>query len=565
MGEVHRGVDVGLGGIERPVAVKLIAPAFARDPALQQQFVDEARLSFLLCHQNVVQVRDVGEIEGQFFIAMEWVDGADLGTVLERLRTAAGQPLPLRFACLVAVEAARGLDYAHRLRDAHGRALHLVHRDVSPSNLLVSFEGEIKVTDFGIARSRLREPTSLPGALKGKIGYMAPEQARGETLDARADVYALGVVLYEMLTGVNPFLHQARENEALERVRAGRYTPVRALAPTVPQGLEAIVMRAMAAGRDERYQSCAQLREDLEQFARREAYALSPADFGQFVRDLMEAPAPAEVAPEKAATPVKRLSGSRAVAAPRAFNDALGGALAALGAGDDEADAAAAADPLADTDRLTALGATTAPGRLRPAPRPRTVALHQPVQAHATIAAPDDDEPPPPSTTDMTDLIPRSGSRAPLLVGLGLLAVAGAGGATWWGTRAPAAAAVPTAPPPSAPTVVKAPTQTRPAPPASSAPRLAATPTPVPAAARPEHHHARPHAPAHLTITSDVSANAFVDGRYVRATPIVDLELPPGRHVVRLESTAPGLRLIPREETVELEPGELKQLPMELR
>ena len=151
MGEVYRGVDVGYGGIERPVAVKLIAPALALDAALRRQFVDEAKLSYLLCHQNVIGVRDVGEIDGRFYIAMEWIDGADLGTILARLRTSAGQPLPLRFACLVAVEAARGLDYAHRARDAAGVALHLVHRDISPSNLLVSFEGEVKVSDFGIA------------------------------------------------------------------------------------------------------------------------------------------------------------------------------------------------------------------------------------------------------------------------------------------------------------------------------------------------------------------------------------------------------------------------------
>ncbi|MGZ3441769.1 MAG: serine/threonine-protein kinase, partial [Polyangia bacterium] len=293
MGEVYRGVDVGYGGIERPVAVKLIAPGLALDPGLKRQFVDEAKLSYLLCHQNVIGVRDVGEIDGRFYIAMEWVDGADLGTILGRLRTAAGQPLPLRFACLVAVEAARGLDYAHRARDAAGQALHLVHRDISPSNLLVSFEGEIKVSDFGIARSRLREVTSMPGGLKGKVGYMAPEQARGESLDARADVFSLGAVLFEMLTGQNPFSYDApKENEALDRVRNARFPTVRALAPSVPQGLEAIVMRAMAPAREDRYQSCDKMREDLESFARRESYTLSPSDFGQFVRDLLDAPAP---------------------------------------------------------------------------------------------------------------------------------------------------------------------------------------------------------------------------------------------------------------------------------
>ena len=209
----------------------------------------------------------------------------------------------------------------------------------------------------------------MPGGLKGKVGYMAPEQARGEALDARADVFSLGAVLFEMLTAQNPFTFDApRENEALDRVRAGRFPSVRGLAATVPQGLEAIVMRAMAPDRGERYQTCDKMREDLEAFARRESYTLSPSDFGQFVRDLLDAPAPE---PERArpATPPKRLSGTRAVAAPRAFNDALGGALASLGGSgeDDEA--------LADT-----AAASTIP------PRPTVVA--KPIQAHAIVAPP---------------------------------------------------------------------------------------------------------------------------------------------------------------------------------
>src|SRR5262249_49524502 len=154
--------------------------------------------------------------------------------------------------------------YAHRARDAAGQALHLVHRDISPSNLLVSFEGGIKVSDFGIARSRLREGTSMPGGLKGKGGYMAPQQARAEALEARADVFSLGAVMFEMLPAQNPFTYDGpKENEALDRVRVGRFPSVRTLLATVPQGLEAIVMRAMAPARAERHQTCDEMREDL--------------------------------------------------------------------------------------------------------------------------------------------------------------------------------------------------------------------------------------------------------------------------------------------------------------
>jgi serine/threonine protein kinase len=567
MGEVYRGVDVGYGGIERPVAVKLIAPGLALDPGLKRQFVDEAKLSYLLCHQNVIGVRDVGEIDGRFYIAMEWVDGADLGTLLGRLRTQAGQPLPLRFACLVAVEAARGLDYAHRARDAAGQPLHLVHRDISPSNLLVSFEGEVKVSDFGIARSRLREVTSLPGGLKGKIGYMAPEQARAEPLDARADVFSLGAVLFEMLTGQNPFVYDGpRENEALDRVRQGRFPSVRTLAPSLPQGLEAVVMRAMAPKREDRYQSCDKMREDLESFARRESYTLSPSDFGQFVRDLMDAPAP-EPERAKSATP-KRLSGTRAVAAPRAFNDALGGALASLGGADaDDGDAGDAAD--------VGHAPTDAQPLVAP-PRPTVVA--KPVQAHKAIVS--SAEPPKPPT-DLTDLIPRSSSRLPLLIaGAALLLLAAAGG-VYFVTRPPPPVAVMVPPPVAATTP----------PPPVAAPSPAMVAPPSPSLSRPaEKHHARavkappviapptqptstpaptipaaPKGPAHLTVTADVVADAYIDGQYIRATPIVDYELAPGRHTIHLESAAPGLRLIPRDRTVDLQAGELKEIRMELK
>ena len=244
MGEVYRGVDVGWGGIERPVAVKVIAPNYAREPDFVRTFVDEARLSFLLVHANVVQVRDIGQVEQTWYIAMEWVEGGDLGAILRR----AGERIPLRFAVLVAIEAARGLDYAHRLRDASGRALHVVHRDISPSNLLLSLEGEVKISDFGIARSRLKSAPSMPGALKGKIGYLSPEQAHGDDVDARADVFALGAVLYEMLTGVNPFTHGATERQVLQRVQAGSFPPPRQVLPSLPEELETILLKAMGAG-----------------------------------------------------------------------------------------------------------------------------------------------------------------------------------------------------------------------------------------------------------------------------------------------------------------------------
>jgi hypothetical protein len=516
-GELWRGVEIGVGGVERPVAVRLMSPGSATG-------AEAVRRAFVLCHQNVVQLRDVGESDGRLFVVMEWVDGADLGAILARLRAQAGQPLPLRYACLVGVEAARGLDYAHRARDAGGRPLGLVHGTVSPACLMVSFEGEIKVAGFGLGRG----------------------EAAG---DPRADVFALGAVLYETVSGQAP--------------PAGRAPTLRTLVPTVPQGLEAIVLRAMAPAREQRYETCAHMREDLEAFARRESYALSPSDFGQFVRDLMQAPAPrvpTATEPERTPSGVRRLSGSRAVASPRAFGAALGGALAALGGDAEEAAAA---------------------GEASAAERPRAATVAVEVQAHRAIAPPPDFEPQVP--TDMTELIPRQ-RRAPLWIGAAAAAIALVGGVAWYAHgHAPAATALvaPAALAPAAPAALA------PAAPAPAAPSPVATspaaaspapfaPTPSPAAigrvvAAPPRDHRRAHAAsprvadAHLTITSDVAAEAFVDGELVRATPIVDLAVAPGRHVVRVESTAAGLRLIPRQETVELRPGELRQLQMDLK
>jgi len=418
MGEVHRGVDVGWGGVERPVAVKLIAPEFARHPDFVTTFVDEAKLSYQLCHPNIVQVRDIGRVgeaaDGTYFIAMEWVDGADLGTIISKLREGPKQPLPLRFCVLVALDAARGLDYAHRLRDAQGNLFHLVHRDVSPTNLLVSYEGDVKVTDFGIARWRAREAISLPGSLKGKIGYMAPEQARGEEVDARADVFALGVVLYELVTGQNPFTHGAREVEVLERVRHGRFAPPSTIV-ALPQGLEAIILRAMAPARAQRYASCAALREDLEGFARRESFLLSPAAFGQFVRALVQGELAGARDPALADT--ERHAELKKAPTPRPFDLALGAQLAALTSDDQPA------------PEEPARGGVTVPGkRVETAPA-RTVALH------AVIAPPPERETPSPSspsspsssgeahvgsrspsTSEIAEMVPRN-NRRPLIAG----------------------------------------------------------------------------------------------------------------------------------------------------
>jgi serine/threonine-protein kinase len=538
MGEVHRGLDVGWGGVERPVAVKLISEELSKHPDFVQTFVDEARLSYQLSHANIVQVRDIGQSGDKYFIAFEWIEGVDVGTLLRRLASVAHQTMPLRFAVLIAVEAARGLDYAHRFRDAEGRALMLVHRDVSPPNLLISYEGEVKVTDFGIARWRMRQAASLPGALKGKLGYMAPEQARGDDVDLRVDVFSLGCVLYEMLTGVNPFTSGRPENDVIARLRSGTCDP-----PSthlhLPPSLEAIVLRAMAPGREERYASCAQLREDLEAFARRESYSLSPSHLGEFLRSLMSPSQPELAATERNAT-IK----VRTPSAPKPFDLALGAQLATLSSREDEG------GPMTVQGKRLTVAPPLEPPPAAP-PRPSTP---PPKSAQQPVAMLPLVEKPP--TTDLTAMIPRRTGARTVALGIVAFTLGFVGFLTWRATQS-----APAAPPPS----VHAEPPAAPAPVVNEKPAASDNPNPnVSDQTRLKHIPHRPQV-ARLSVSSDVEAKLFVDGKYVRQTPVDGLELEPGRHTLRIEGADRGLFLVPKEETVELKAGESKRLAVELK
>jgi serine/threonine-protein kinase len=239
MGEVYLARSPAASGVSKTLVVKRILPHLAQSPEFVQRFLDEARLVVGLAHSNVVQVFDVGESNGDYYLAMEHVDGCDLRELMRRLR-ASGELFPYELALFVVGEMAEGLAYVHGCTDAKGRPLRIVHRDVSPSNVLLSRSGDVKLTDFGVALARTKSSESVAGSVHGKVQYMSPEQAAGQPLDPRSDLFSVGTVLYEMLTGVRPF-DADTDLRTLERIRNEVAAPIDRLRPGLPPGVVELV------------------------------------------------------------------------------------------------------------------------------------------------------------------------------------------------------------------------------------------------------------------------------------------------------------------------------------
>ncbi|MEZ4368410.1 MAG: serine/threonine-protein kinase [Kofleriaceae bacterium] len=264
MAEVFKAKSYGVEGFEKVIAIKRILPSIGEDREFIKMFVDEAKIVGQLAHANICQIFELGRIDGSHFIAMEFIWGKDLLQIQNRLRKL-GQPLAPAMSAYLIAKACEGLDHAHRKKDAMGRPLEIVHRDCSPQNILVSYEGEVKVIDFGIAKAASRSSRTMAGVLKGKFSYMSPEQVRGLPLDRRSDIFALGTVLYECVTGEKLF--QAETDFAtLEKVRNVDVASPRSVNPAVPPELERIILRALARDAEDRYPWCSDLAADLQQF-----------------------------------------------------------------------------------------------------------------------------------------------------------------------------------------------------------------------------------------------------------------------------------------------------------
>jgi serine/threonine protein kinase len=282
MAEVWRAKTFGAGGFERIVAIKRILPNIAEDEEFISMFLDEAKITVQLNHANIAQIYELNNLSNSYFIAMEYVSGKDLRAVFDRCRKR-GEPAPIPLTCYAIAQCCEGLDYAHRAKDRQGRDMSIVHRDVSPQNALVSYDGEVKVIDFGIAKAAGKATKTQAGILKGKFGYMSPEQIRGLPLDGRSDIFAIGVCLYELLTGERLFVGDS-DFSVLEKVRKVEVLPPSHFNRKIPEALEKIVMKSLAKDVDDRYQHAAELAEDLRGFMYQTGNAFARKDLAAFMR-----------------------------------------------------------------------------------------------------------------------------------------------------------------------------------------------------------------------------------------------------------------------------------------
>ena len=278
---------VGIEGFEKLVVLKKILPQHALDPELLRMFLDEARLSATLTHPHVTEVYDVGTEGDAPFFAMEYVHGANLRELMRAHDRKHAATLPLGPALAIVAAAADGLHHAHERLGPGGEPLGIVHRDVSPSNVLVSYDGAVKVSDFGIAKWAYQRTRTQEGTLKGKFAYMSPEQCRGRSVDRRSDIFALGTILYELTTGAPPFSAES-DLEILNQIANGAAEPPAwpATQGTYPPALSAIVMRALAPDPDGRFATMRDLQVALEGFAREAGLALSTVGLVSLMNDL---------------------------------------------------------------------------------------------------------------------------------------------------------------------------------------------------------------------------------------------------------------------------------------
>jgi serine/threonine protein kinase len=341
MAEVWRGKQFGASGFERLVAIKRILPNIAEDEEFISMFIDEAKISVQLTHANIASIYELGHITSSYFISMEYIPGKDMRAIFDRCRKK-GEPAPVPLVAFCVSKMCEGLDYAHRKKDGMGRDMNIVHRDISPQNILISYEGEVKVIDFGIAKAAGKATKTQAGILKGKFGYMSPEQIRGLPLDRRSDVFAIGVCLYEMLTGERLFVGDS-DFSVLEKVRKAEVPPPSTYNRRIPEALEKIVLRALAKDVDERYQYASELGDDLQRFLITSETIFSRKDLMQYMKSTFAEEVEREKQRLMEYADIKPPDGMLAALEAASFNSTPGQSAATAAANSAAAAAAAAA------------------------------------------------------------------------------------------------------------------------------------------------------------------------------------------------------------------------------
>ncbi|MDP9003056.1 MAG: serine/threonine protein kinase [Myxococcota bacterium] len=285
MAEVFRAESEGLQGFRKQVAIKRVLPHLSSKKKFISMFLDEARLSAQLSHSNCVQVFDIGVGDNAFFIVMEFVDGANLKAIIEHLKKH-GRDFPVEAAVYISLELCKGLAYAHELTDPHGVPLHIVHRDMSPPNVLITKYGEVKVVDFGLAKANSQLERSEPGIIKGKFSYLSPEAAMAQEVDARTDVFAVGIILWELLSGRRLFLGDS-DFQTVKKVQTSEVPSISQINTRVSPELERIIARALAREPAQRYQTARALGMDLSKFLFKHGVPVSTFDIGTLVQGAM--------------------------------------------------------------------------------------------------------------------------------------------------------------------------------------------------------------------------------------------------------------------------------------
>lgn len=331
MGQVFLAQDA-TQGFEKLVVIKRLLPHLAEDREFLSMFDDEARIAALLNHPNLIQIFERGRVDDSYYLAMEYVAGGSLRHVDRDARNL-GRPLPVGAACRIIADAAAGLDYAHKLRGARGQPLGLIHRDVSPQNILVGFDGAVKLIDFGVAKALDRQQHTATGILKGKYPYMSPEQASGEEIDHRSDLFSLGVILWELLTRSRLFKGSS-DMITIRRVRDCQVSPPSEVNPELPARVDELVLRALAREPGERYGDAAAFRLAIEDFIVAEQIPASSAHLVSYLAELypdrIAHAADLSKLDEMARVDDLERSSSPSTASPRETRDSSASPLAAL-------------------------------------------------------------------------------------------------------------------------------------------------------------------------------------------------------------------------------------------